>query len=622
MSVEAARISDPGYVFEVFGGRSASVSPPPTWTDGESLAVGRARVFIHPGTVQLGDEPTAATLGSLLVVVQGCLDYRHDLGFSHRAQASSAEIVAEAFSRWGLEIVDRLEGDFACVVWDEAVGVLLAHRTFPGPYPLFYSESTKSRTPLVLSSSISGVLAHPDVDSRLNVAAVAEAASGLLFGEHGETCRSSVRVLDPGWALVQRNDADPQRIRTWKPVVDLSARPRSEGAEELMELIRGAVGERASEEGSTAIWLSGGFDSSAVFAAAMSATQDGAPAVERFTPVSISYPEGDVAREDDWIQASVRRWSSASIWLDSEDIPVRLNFEESATQRDEPFVHLFDTWNAALATASHASGARVALGGDGGDQLFQAPPIHLADLARTGHPIQLLREFRAMGGRRARTFAKVVLAPLLPRPIARIYEGFSGVPFQDTQRIGPPPWLRKGFVKRHALLDRNRELRADHLGSSRAAREVFRMASSPFYGRVVTEVRRVARTQNVLHRSPLWDRRIAEFALRRPFAERLSPGESKTLLRESMQGLIPDEVLAPRPQRTGAPDSVYHRFIREGVLPTVERLGEFERLADLGILEPRAYQEAVLQYKESPQFFLGVQIALSVDTECWLRGLA
>ncbi len=611
-----------GYVFEVSSRPEALSTLAPSPSGGVQVELGHARAVLSPSLQTLGDEPTVIAQGNLLVVVHGLIDYRRDLDFPCGPEATTAEIVAEAFRRGGDRRVQGLAGDFTAVVWDEAAKRLAAYRTFPGPYPLFYSTVSAGASVAVLSSSVSGVLAHPNVDPGLNRASVAESASGLLFGEHGETCRSGIRVLDSGWALIQQLDARAQRIRAWKPTVDVSPGARSEGADALLECIRNAVLERAAKEHPTAIWLSGGFDSSAVFAAAMSAQSAGTVADPQFKPISITYPEGDIAREDEWIRASLARWDMSTSWVESGEIPVRTDFEESAKNRDLPFVHLFDTWNGALADQSRAVGARVALGGDGGDQLFQCVPIHLADLARTIRPVRLVREYRSLGGQSLRGLARWSVLPLVPRPLSLIYEGFRGIPFQDTQRVAPPAWIRPDFVKRHGLLERNREVRSDHVGRSRAAREVFRLASSPFFGRVATEVRLEARRRGVLHRSPLWDRRVVEFALRRPFAERVERGESKQLLRSAMRGLIPDEVLAPRSQRTGAPDSVFHRFMRDGVLPASARLGRLARLADLGIVDPNAFDAALSRYRESPSFFMGVQIAFSVDTECWLRGLA
>lgn len=581
---------------------------------------------MRAGPTTLGDEPTGWVRDGLLVVAQGIVDYADDLARSLDVgppnTANSAHLVAAAWERWQAGAVDHLAGDFSFVLWDDRRGALFAYRSFPGPYPLFHSTGRSGEFSIVFASSIAGVLAHPGVSVELNRPAIAEAAGGLLFGEHGETCRRGVGVLNPGWALTQRNDASPQRFRGWTPAVDTRNRPRSEGADALLERIRAAVRTRLADDGPTAVWLSGGYDSSAVFAGAMG-DADGEPSVDpSIVPVSIRYPEGDLAREDEWIEATAGRWGLTPRWLESTQIPLRDDLLEGADARDEPFVHLFDTWNQALAKTSREAGARIALGGDGGDQLFQAAPIHLADLARRLRPIGLVREYRRLGGRSAKGLMRWGLAPLLPRGLARVYEGFSGSPYPDTLRVAPPTWLARSFVRRHALLQRNREEVPSHVGRGRAAREVFRMASSPFFGRVATEVRRVARLEGVLHRSPLWDRHVVEFALSRPFAERVEGGESKILLRSALQGLVPDEVLAPRPQRTGAPDSVFHRLMRDGVLPTADRLGSMERLADLGIVEPQAFADAVSGYRAQPSFFLGAQIAFSVDTECWLRGLA
>lgn len=561
-----------------------------------------------------------------MVVAHGVVDYVDELatalGLGRDPAIPSAQLVAAAYDRWQREAVDRLEGDLSFVVWDERRGLLLAYRSFPGPYPLFHTDGRAGAFSIVLASSIAGVLAHPGVPSGLNPAAVAEAAGGLLFGEHGETCRRGVRVLNPGWALTQRSDASTQRFRAWKPAVDTRNRRRPDGPEALLERLRGAVRTRLASEGTTAIWLSGGYDSSAVFAGAMASPEGGPAAGASIVPVSIRYPEGDIAREDEWIEATAKRWGLEPRWLESTQIPLREDLLRGANERDEPFVHLFDTWNQALAKTSREAGARLAFGGDGGDQLFQAAPIHLADLSRRLRPIALVREYRRLGGRSKKGLLRWGLAPLLPRGLARLYEGFSGSPYPDTLRVAPPNWLSRSFVRRYSLLQRNREEVPPHVGRGRAAREVFRMASSPFFGRVATEVRRVARLEGVLHRSPLWDRRVVEFALSRPFAERVEGGESKILLRAALEGLVPDEVLAPRPQRTGAPDSVFHRLMRTGVLTTADRLGPLERLADLGIVEPQAFADAVSGYRANPSFFLGAQIAFSVDTECWLRGLA
>lgn len=81
--------------------------------------------------------------------------------------------------------------------------------------------------------------------------------------------------------------------RHWEPSVHTASSATSfeAGAEELRELLRGAVSERLDGSGPTKVWMSGGWDSTAVFGAGQELRRDraGGPPL---TPVSTSYPPG------------------------------------------------------------------------------------------------------------------------------------------------------------------------------------------------------------------------------------------------------------------------------------------------------------------------------------------
>ena len=87
--------------------------------------------------------------------------------------------------------------------------------------------------------------------------------------------------------------------------------------------------------------------------------------------------------------------------------------------REEPFAHLYEMWNRAAAGGSGACGARVALDGYGGDQLFLVTECYLADLARRGKWITLAREWNAKRGKGLglRDFFRWVIQPVLPQPL-------------------------------------------------------------------------------------------------------------------------------------------------------------------------------------------------------------
>ncbi|MBA3556935.1 MAG: hypothetical protein H0W29_19595, partial [Gemmatimonadales bacterium] len=247
----------------------------------------------------------------------------------------------------------------------------LCARDFGGKRPLFYAAVGDS---LLVGSTIAALLAHPRCPDDLNPVAIAADAAGL-FAEPHETAYSAIRCLPAGWTLIWQ--AGRLRLfRHWNPapVREERGSPFEAAADELGALLAGAVRERLSPAGPTTVWLSGGWDSTAVFASGERVLRERGWG-EHLGAVSISYPPGDPGREDELIAAAAGRWGSPIHWLDIADVPLLDRPDDRAAGRDEPFAHAFEMGNRALARGTRAMGSRVALDGVGGDQLFQVSPV-------------------------------------------------------------------------------------------------------------------------------------------------------------------------------------------------------------------------------------------------------
>ena len=270
----------------------------------------------------------------------------------------------------------------------------------------------------MLASTAGGALALPGANTSLNLTVIAETAAGL-WGGSAETCYEAVRVLQGGETLVRIDDSPTRTYRHWSPprASTQNAPPFEEAAIELRKLLTRATTERLDGEADTSIWLSGGWDSPAVFAAGANALDVG-HSVHKLLPVSISYPEGDPGREDELIREIAARWNAPIHWLDIQNIPFFDQPAERAAVRDEPFAHPFEMWHRSLARGTRATHSRVALEGVGGDQLFQVSEVYLADLLRTGRVAALAREWKAKGmsGSGFRNFFRWAIQPNLPRP--------------------------------------------------------------------------------------------------------------------------------------------------------------------------------------------------------------
>ena len=590
--------------------------------EGATLAIQRHEWELDPG---MGNPGLLAAAADLVVAADATLYYRDDLRRRLRARGiesrgtAPAELIADAYRAWGIRCAGELEGEFAFILWDRRLRRVLCSRDFLAKRPLYYTDLGST---LVVASSLNGLVAHPEVPRDLDLASIAAAAVGM-HAAGPETCYRAVRVLpgatDLSW---QPGRFHPLR-RHWEPTVEPSSRLSFEDAAgELRGLIERAVEERLAPAAPTTVWMSGGCDSPAVFGAGQSALRR-SPGSRSLLPVSISYPEGDPGREDELIAAIGRYWQVPIHWLDIEQIPF---FDPGGRvpEREEPFRHLFEHWCRALAGGTRTLGSRVALDGNGGDQVFQVSPVYLADLLASGRWSELRRDWRAMGGRGVGSFVRHVVAPLAPLPPLPLHRMVSGLG-RGRHRTHymerwVPSWLRTSFRQGNSLLERERACLPRGRWGAHAAAESAWYWESAFVQRALAQLTGIGLECGVEIRSPLADRRVVQFGLSRPRAERASRSESKRLLRAALGGLLPESVLAPRTTRTGTTDGFSHRHVSTHLPGLFEEL--FRRplvLAELGMVDPQRLRDAVREYRHRGQAQLRVALCYTYHAEQWIR---
>ena len=591
-----------------------------------ALAVARCEWELtptHAGPVMIAEE------NRVTVAADASLFYRADLARKLRyrgvtpAGDTPGHLILAAYQAWGSECARELEGDFAFIVWDEPHRSVFAARDFTGKRPLYFTEAGDT---LLAASSLAALQAHTHCARELDLAVIAEEAA-VLAGTASATCWRGVHRLPPGhylqWRLGERARVAPYWTAPLFADRDSGQVPFDEAAEELRRLLTAAMDERLAKHGTTALFLSGGWDSPSLYATGQRLLSDACDGERRLEAVSVSFPEGDPGREDEVISSIVGYWEGKTRWIHSGDIPPLAGLLERVAYRDEPFPHLFEMMNRALARAGRSLGAHVVLDGNGGDQLFQASTVYLADLFTTGRWPTFAREWRARGGGDWRELLRCTLLPALPAStLHRIAEARGGKPLVNTLERALPEWICPAFAREHSLLERERSnvLRRD--GRSRAARESAWQFTRPLIGRMTASLGGLALEEGVEHRSPFTDARVVAFAASRPVLERRSGRETKRLLRRAMKGLLPDAVLAPRPYRTGSPI----RYLTNAIVATmpslIERTMKNPVLGDLGIIEPAVFRRMWEECVRRDDLNLCVSLYLTMEVELWLRARA
>ena len=560
-----------------------------------------------------------------LIAMDGCLFYRRELDERLRRAgvqplgSTSSHLVLASYKAWGTECAQHLEGTFSFILYDRQTATVCCARDDFGSRPLFFARFDQT---LIIASTIGAILEHEKCSDTLDVAAIGVAAAGWLMCCGDDTCYEDVRVV-PNACTMTWVGGRESTWRHWEPPPRFDASGATsfhDGAEELRELLVRAVSERSANEGCTTVWMSGGRDSTAVFAAGQLAlSREGSGRILR--PVSVSYPEGDLGREDEWIEAVADRWQSKIHWIDIADIPMFAAEAERAATREEPATSPYENWNVALGRGTRACGARIALDGNGGDQLFRTHDIYHADLLGSGRLFELARELWAKRSRGRRYLFETTVLPVLPGMLAAAYARSRNVGSRHYMQFPMPAWLRQDFLDRHQLVDRQIAALPNAREKSRESALMRWYLSSPMFGYALAVLQQRLLPAGVELRSPLLDRRVIELAFRRPRHERAYGLEEKRLLRESMRGAIPDHVLAPRSARTGVTISYSRRSMRDNLPAMFRELLETPlQLAQLGIADPgRIRDELVACERGRLTEFARIALFHAFQAELWLR---
>lgn len=559
--------------------------------------------------------------GRVTVVADASLYYRDAL----RAQLAAAgvtlagdtasDLVLAAYEAWGDDCVLRIEGDYAFALWDDARRRALLARDFSGKRPLFWAQAGRQ---LVVASTLEGVVSHPAVSRDLDVPTIA-ALAATMWVESAQTCYSDVRVLEGARRLTWQAGR-VHVTRFWRvPAVETEPEGRrDQAAEQLRALLGDAVAERMGT-GTTAVWMSGGWDSSTVYGIGRGRLRDRGDS-RVLQPISISYPVGDPGREDELIEAIVGHWGASTRWIDIANIPMFRDAWDGAARRDDSIAHMYEHWNRALARGARAVEARVVLDGNGGDQLHQVSPTYFADLLRRGRLRELWRDARALGLTKREYLLRFALKPALPDFALELLAYLRGRPVRKPLQRAVPAWFSRDFVRRHRLVERELESWPVARGGTRSAQETEFFLTSTFFHRAFASLAAIALSEGVELRSPLLDRRVVEFAAARPRADRAAGAETKLLLRRAAQGLLPDAVLSPRKYRTGMTIGFSDRAMR------APRTAELFReaftgsvLQEFGVLEDRVMLETYERYLRTGRTDSRAALFTTLQTELWLR---
>jgi asparagine synthase (glutamine-hydrolysing) len=522
------------------------------WSDDGVVGLGHRRLAIIDLS-PAGRQPMSDASGRLQIVFNGEIynyqEVRRELESRHHAfrTATDTEVILEAYREWGDECLRRLNGMFAFALYDETRRRLLLARDRAGEKPLFYRHENGT---LVFASELKALLADASCPRVLDLEAL---DFYLAFGYvPGEKCLlSGIHKLPQGHALAfDLASGDARNWRYWElPQPASGAVPSDdELLLELEEILLDSVRLRLIADVPVGIMLSGGVDSSLVVAMAARVSS------HRVKTFNISFPGYGGFDEAPYAREVARHFDTEHVELAAETATLDL-LPELARQYDEPIADssMVPTY---LVSRLIRREATVALGGDGGDELFGGYWQHT-----------WVQQQARMGGwipRPAKRLARSAVTRLLPvGTMGRNYLfGLTAdwpmnivqfnVYFDEDARYRLLAPLGAARPRRGAPETYKARLCADRDSPLQQSTALdFR---TYLVDDILVKVDRASMLCSLEVRAPFLDPRLIEFAFRRvPDRLRATAQERKILLRRLAERLLPRTLDLKRKQGFALP---------------------------------------------------------------------
>ena len=544
-----------------------------TFADGSAGLAARRLAIIDLAT---GDQPIANENGRVTVVQNGEIynyrELRHELErVGHRFSTSGdTEVLVHLYEEHGERFAERLRGMFAVALWDSERNRLVLARDRFGIKPLYYREAGDE---LAFASELRA-LPRGEIDlDALEAFLSFNSVPGPL------TIFRDVQKLQPGHVLTWENGRS-ELIQYARPAPVRASEVRGEEEAELVEELRArlrdSVRAHLVSDVPVGVLLSGGIDSSML--AALAAEE----ASEPLRTFSIGFEERSFDELADARLVAERYGTQHRELVLRPDAALLL--PALAEAFDEPFADssALPTY---LVSQLAAEDVKVALSGEGGDELFGGYYTYAADLLaqRTGWTAPLLRPLverlpsssaRASFDYRAKRFVRAAHLPPLER-----HHGWKEIFSPDA---------RAELTGRQSGFDPVELLRArfaETEGAELLARLQDVDLGTYLVDDLLVKTDRASMAHSLEARVPFLDPVVTNFALALPSRHKVRGLRKKVLLRKAAAPLVPPELLRRRKRGFSIPAAAW---LRGELEPFARDTLSADRLRSQGFFRPEA----------------------------------
>lgn len=489
-------------------------------------------------------------------------------GHRFKTDHSDTEVLVHGWEQWGSQLFGRLNGMFACAIWDERHRELVLARDRFGVKPLYIAALPDGG--LVFGSEVRCINACGLVPGGFDAAATLEYFS-LMNNWNGRTPFKNIRLMQP--ATIERYCIDGRKQESYWSLSFARDRapPMAQVAGEFREILLGAIRRQLAADVPVMTYLSGGIDSSAI--------TSGAHQIDSSVRAYSCIFDLDNVGADKFVdEREFSRAVAEYLGIDRVELMVpqqALSSYLGATVAAIEYPRMGMAYVNYLIAGRVAQDAKVVLSGTGGDEVTGGYVGRYAIVPRENLSLQqrVSRMVRRMvsprsGVNRNDPFAVFRSALNVPVAASDIQQAFTPEFLRATGGYDPLATINQAFAA----------------APSRDPWDVVMHVDVTTYlpGLLLIEDK-LSMAHSLETRVPLLDNELVDYLQRINWAL-LSDGETgKILFREAVQPLVPPAVYSKPKMGFGPPDASWYR---SALRPWIEEQLSGPRIERRGVLRP------------------------------------
>ncbi len=553
---------------------------------GEGVALGMRRLAIID--LNTGDQPFWNEKKTVVVVMNGEIynfrEIRESLqekGYAFHTE-SDTEVLPHLYDEYGAAFPEKLNGMFAIALWDSERKTLLLTRDRFGEKPLYYGVFDQK---LFFASEPKVLRSHPSFKPHLNFDALNQYLS-YDYVPAPHSIYTGINKLPAANTLIWKGgklETDEYwKLSFAKPEKTLSI---SDAAEKLADFLSDSVDMRMISDVPLGVLLSGGIDSSTIAAFAQKHSSN------KVKTFSIGF------EEDSFDESKYAREVAKHLGTEHHEEILSVDtakglIADIGKWLDEPLADasILPTFLLSDFVRQHVT---VALGGDGGDEIFAGYPMYLGHkvskiynsiprVLRVGMIEPVVNSLPAKTDNLSFDYrAKRFVASAKYDQISRHHSWFGSFSIEEKEKL-----VTKNFAERVGLKDIYDGARHTlELSDAENYIEQMQYLDIKYYlaEDILTKVDRASMAVSLEVRAPFLDHRIADFAASLPPEYKLKGKTTKHILKKSVKNMLPKSIIKRPKKGFGIPIATW---LKGSLNPLLREILSEERLKKQDLFDP------------------------------------